>query len=64
MKKTALKTSALGKLALRRETIQRLTIAQLEDVGGGAPTEAGPRSNHMSCVNTNCTATAGSWFNC
>jgi len=55
MKKSTLKTSALGKLTLRMEIIQRLTIAQLEDVAGGLPTEVGPRSEKISCANTHCT---------
>ncbi|HEY0993407.1 MAG TPA: hypothetical protein VGD80_40420 [Kofleriaceae bacterium] len=38
-KNIAQETGALRKLALRRETIQQLTIAQLGDVEGGAPVE-------------------------
>jgi hypothetical protein len=63
MKKNA-KNSALGKLSLRRETIQQLGLAQLGDVGGAAaPTDGQPRSHYMSCVNTNCTS-YGSFFDC
>jgi hypothetical protein len=64
MKKNTLKPSAVGKLTLRRETIQRLTIAQLEDVDGGLSTDGNPRSHYMSCTNTNCGGTIGSWNGC
>lgn len=58
-------TSALRKLALRKETIQQLSTEQLEYVGGGAgPTDGEPRSHYMSCTNTHCTSVAGSWIGC
>jgi hypothetical protein len=63
-KNNAQNTSALRKLVLRRETIQQLTIARLADVEGGARIAAGPTSNQMSCMNTNCTVTINTWLDC
>jgi hypothetical protein len=54
MKRTNAQKSALRKLALRRETIQQLTIAQLGDVDGGAPVERSDGAA-ISCANTHCT---------
>jgi hypothetical protein len=55
MKKTsAQNTSARNKLALRRETIQQLTVAQLGDVEGGATINRSD-GEAISCVATHCT---------
>lgn len=60
-KNIAQTTSALRKLTLRKETIQRLTVAQLEDVAGAAPPTK--RSDDaISCANTHCTT--GNSFLC
>ncbi|HEY0993408.1 MAG TPA: hypothetical protein VGD80_40425 [Kofleriaceae bacterium] len=64
MKKNTLKNSALARLTIRRETIQRLAISRLEEVEGGAPAGAGPRSNWMSCAAGPCTTAVESWFAC
>ena len=62
MKKNTLKNSTRTRLTLGRETIQRLAIAQLEGVDG-ALANAGPRSNHLSCVPP-CTTAEDTWFAC